>query len=209
MLNDVPLSSQTLGLTQPLIRNNFSSINTAFEVNHIGYNLTDAGKHSKVTLPLLTAPLPGSWLTNEIGLYNASSTSGNDLYVHLTTFAGAKETPFTNSTLKLSTPTVASRGWTYLPSGMLLITGSANGNGLTTVTLTGSGIPSFSQILMVVVSPFSSSTSDANIAVRLVAIGSSSPSSAPLLTTQFQVYVSSRTSSGASAGGFSYIALVY
>ncbi len=109
-LNDVPLASQTLGLTQPLIRSNFDSIDMAFAVDHVGYNLTNAGKHARVTLPVLPAP---SFVATEGGMYNAlDSFSGtNQIFIHTPT--GALNVPMTAASL-------TSNGYSYLPSGLLM-----------------------------------------------------------------------------------------
>lgn len=208
-INDTPQSNQTIGNTQSLIRANFNTIDTAFAVDHVPYNLTntgDQGKHNHVTFPVQA--MTPTFSTNEYALYNAQGSFSKELFVHklLNGGPGTTDIPFTESTLSISSPTQATGGWTKLPSGMIIITGSGNGTGLTTVTISQPGI---TQILMVVVSPFASIAGDANLAVRLVAIGSSIPSSAPLLTTQFQVYVSNRTTTGAVLGGFSFIALAY
>lgn len=205
-LNDVPLASQTLAVTQPLIRGNFSTINTAFNVNHVDFSLADAGKHKWVTFPL-QGSLP-SFLAGEYGLYNLASSTGNNLHAHIITNAGTKEIPFTQSTLQLSTPTAGQAGWTQLPSGMIWITGNTTGNGYTIVTLTN---PVITQILMVTVSPYiiidGGSVVDPNIAVTLAGIGGAA--NPALAANRFAVYVSSRTSTGAVSGPFSFNIMAY
>lgn len=204
-LIDVPLATQTLAVTQPLIRGNFTTINTAFNVNHVDFSLSDAGKHKWVTFPFQSSAPSGTFLMGEYGLYNASSATGHNLFAHIQTNAGPKEIPFTESTLQLTTPTSGQGGWTKLPSGMILIMGSGNGNGYTTITITN---PAISQILMVVVSPFNNSNTDANRSVALAGIGTAALP-VGLGVNQFAVYCATRNSSGAAASGFSYWVLAY
>lgn len=205
-LNDVPLSTQTLAVTQPLIRGNFQTINTAFDVNHVDFSLADAGKHKFVTFPL-QGSLP-SFSAGEYGLYNLASSTGNNLHAHITTNAGTKEVPFTQSSLQLATPGAGASGWTQLPSGMIWITGSQNGSGYTVITLTN---PVITQILMVTLTPFTvingSSPTDPNIAVTLAGIGSAA--NPALAANRFAVYVSNRTTGGAVFAGFSYSIMAY
>jgi hypothetical protein len=48
---DTPLAANRINATQPLIRNNFTTINAGFSIDHIGYDIgVDVGKHKKITL---------------------------------------------------------------------------------------------------------------------------------------------------------------
>lgn len=115
MLNDVPQSAQTLGTTQPLIRTNFSTIDTAFSVDHVSYNLGGQGKHNKVTFPVQgSAP---SFLAGEFGLYN---------------FGGALVVANSAGALgNLTGGLITATGWSYWPTGALVkwgqITSGAGG----------------------------------------------------------------------------------
>lgn len=127
-LNDVPQSGQTLGITQPLIRNNFTTIDTAFQVDHVPYSTTGEGKHNKVTLPVQVADPVN--VTGEIVLYNKLHvpTNRNALYIKGPTGATV---PSTANTL------FATTGYTYLPSGMVIQYGksTALANAITLVNL--------------------------------------------------------------------------
>lgn len=127
-LNDVPLSGQTLGVTQPLIRNNFSTIDTAFTVDHVSYGTSGQGKHNQVTFPQQSSE--PSFSSSEIGLYNFLVTA-NELYVKKGSNDGV---PFTKSTKQAFSG--GGVGETYLPSGIILKWGkqTAGANQLTTVT---------------------------------------------------------------------------
>ena len=116
-LIDVPLASQTLGITQPDIRANFATINAAFLVDHVEYNIANQGFHNKITFPLLGAApafggLNGLWsqvyTTTTIGEIWVNSRNGNQY-------------PMTASVLSL-TPAIGNNtdGWTYLPSGIVI-----------------------------------------------------------------------------------------
>ena len=51
-LINVPLAGQSLGITRDPVNNNFSTINSAFLVDHVEYNTAGQGKHNKVTFPV-------------------------------------------------------------------------------------------------------------------------------------------------------------
>lgn len=119
MLNNVPQSSQTLGQTQSLIQANFSTIDTAFTVNHVQYNdgSGNQGKHAFVQFSALgSSPTP---ISGDISMYNYASTlTGiNELFVvksNATTTIPITASPLTNT------------GWSYLPSGVLLKWGTTS-----------------------------------------------------------------------------------
>lgn len=187
--NNVPLANQSISSTQTPILNNFIALNSWGN----GY-----GEY------VLQASTP-SFSANNDGMYtkayNNTTNTLNELFVHKQAFgATTKEIPFTASILSQATPAAMTSGWTYLPSGILLRWENiASGTGLSTITLS-SGYPAFNQILNIILCPYSSSTTDDNFAVRLVAINS---------TTQFQVYFSSRTSTGSGTGSAKALIIGY
>ena len=113
-LNVVPNAGQSLAVTRDPIRNNFGTINAAFLVDHVEYNLADQGKHKQVTFP--NNPAPAAPIANEIKLYNATNGGIPQLFVQRVA-APAINIPFTQAN-------AAGQGYTYLPSGMLLKWGS-------------------------------------------------------------------------------------
>lgn len=131
-LNNVPQSSQTLSVTQPLIQGNFSTIDAAFKVDHVPYNLSntgDQGKHNKVTFPVQgSAP---SFNLGEVGLYNLNyaTTGRNELFV---TNASGGSFPMTATANALGT-----NGWSYLPSGIIIQWGfsAVTANAFAVITL--------------------------------------------------------------------------
>jgi hypothetical protein len=110
----------------------------------------------------------------------------------------------TASTLSTnSAPASGSGSWTYLPSGLLLKSGSSQGafSGVRNITVTGG--PNFTQMLTVIVCPYNSTTTaDLDFAVRLINITGANT---------FQIYVSARTTTGAATGqtGFQFLAIGY
>lgn len=175
--SQVPLGTQKLNQTQPLILANFQAL--APWGNGYGQFTNQA------SAPSFAAGVDGLYTLNY-------ATSGlNEMFIHKQTFAGTSDIPFTASVLSFSTPTNNSSGFSFLPSGIMMRWDvTLSGTGLVTVTLGGTA-PAFTNIYAIFLTPTSSSTSDVNSAVRLVNIISG---------TQFRVFFSSRTSSGAAAG---------
>lgn len=193
--NTIPAASDRIKDSQSALLANFQAIQTFIEVNHETFGSANEGEHKFVTFPV-QSPAP-SFGAAKNGMYTLlnGTTSKNELYVHKQTFAGTSDIPFTASILSTATPALAADGWTYLPSGLYIRFGSGNANGLTTVTM--SPAPP-TQLLTVVVTPYSSTTSYQDSTVRLVEITSN---------TQFKVY--GAVNGAAGAIGFTYIAIGY
>ena len=191
-LNNVPLTGQSLGVTKVPINQNFAVIDAAFQVDHVDFNVAGQGKHNQVTLPV-QSPAP-AFAAGEEGIYNFlnATTVVNELYIHKQTSVGTAEIPATASILSQSVPAMGAPGWTMLPSGIILRweTFTAGGPGLRTVTLSP-GYINFTTIYAVLATPLDPSAGDVNFAVRLVQI---------LNNTQFQLYFSSRTTTGPAVG---------
>lgn len=173
----VPQANQLISQTQSLIYDNFQAL--APWGNGYGEFIVQGAT------PTFTAGNDGMYTKSYV------TTGINELFVHKQSAAGVAEIPYTASILSQSTPAANTAGWTYLPSGIIMRWESFTGNGLTTVTLAG-GYASFAAIFTVIVSPYSSTVTDDDFAVRLVSIDS---------TTQFKVFFSSRSGTGAAAGG--------
>lgn len=199
-----PMAAQLLSVSQPIIQGNFAIIQNSFDVNHIDFGAgTDNGKHKFAEFPVaLTNPIPPIvFPAGEIALYGATNavTAVNELYVNKTNQATVVQVPMTASILSLSSvPAPGNGGWTYLPSGLVLVIGNAvvttpvGFNGMVTVTI---AIPIvLTSILSVVACPFQASTNDVNFAVRVVDVGNPTASS-------FRLFVSSRTAPGAAPAG--------
>jgi hypothetical protein len=199
MLNNVPVPGQSLGSSRSLINANFSTIDTAFSIDHVQYNdgSGDQGKHKKITFPV-QSPAPSFSGTN-LGLYNFvnPTTTKSEIYVHKINGVTTADIPFTASTLSSTTsPASGASFWTYLPSGILIIKGTATANGLATINFSSVGAPTLTQILGISLTVSTGgSTSDVNTAISLV--------DTPTVST-FRVYGSARTTSSAASTSFIY-----
>lgn len=214
--NAIPAAPNLLSVDQPAIQNNFAEIQTLINVNHVDFDTTDSGKHKWVTLPSQGAipPSGASFSSTEVGLYNAVSpaTTKQELYINKTSNATAVQIPSTASILSVAynpagpTPSSGSAGWSYLPSGLIIIWGTkASANGSTTITLATEvpSAPALTQILNVMVCPWSMSGTDVDSAVRASGYDASNPA------LFFTAYVSARTTFGAATGGFQWIVIGY
>src|ERR1700679_1659240 len=111
-LNNVPQASQSLGQTQVPIQANFTTIDAAFQQDHVPYTLSGQGKHNQVTFPV-QSPAP-SFLSGEVGLYNLLGITQNELWINKNNQSGVVNFPMTQSSLSNTTPTAGQGGWTYL-----------------------------------------------------------------------------------------------
>lgn len=208
--NNIPQATDLISVSQAQLLNNFAAIQNLISVNHVNFNTTDQGKHMWVTMPNQTAspPTGSGFLAGEIGLYNFinATTAKNELYVNKTNQATVVQVPITASILSINsaptfTPSFGSSGWTYLPSGIILKWGFTTGNGNTLVDFTGLG-PTYTTpmaVLLTVQQPVSLA-SDSDIAVCLGAI---------ISQTQFSVWVSPRTTTGAKTAVFQWLVIGY
>jgi hypothetical protein len=208
-LSNIPQANDQLSVSQGNILGNFTALGAiAGNGNPASGSLNATAGFNWLYLPAqLAAPPAGALFpAGDIGLYSFLNavTTKNELYVNKTNQATVVQIPMTASTLSTTSAPASNAGmWTYLPSGLLLKSGSNAGvlSGLVTVTPTGG--PAFTQILSVIVCPYNpTTTGDLNFSVRLVDINSA---------TTFRVYLSSRTNVGASAGatGFQFLAIGY
>lgn len=116
-LNNVPLAGQTLGQTQAPINQNFSVIDTAFQVDHEDYNTTNQGMHNRVSF-LAQSPAPTP-LAGIVQLYSqvSSITSQPELvFAHQL----GSTAPTAAQIVEFTSAGWANPGWTRLPSGIML-----------------------------------------------------------------------------------------
>lgn len=139
-LNNVPQAGQTLAQTRDPIRNNFTTIDTVFSINHSAYGSANQGMHEFLQFPDRTGNTPifggitGMWSEN--GTYSLVP----EIWVNTKAGAGFNQYPMTESTLS-NTPLIGSQtnGFTVLPSGVILKWGYVAVNGLTNVNLNAVG----------------------------------------------------------------------
>ncbi len=113
-LNDVPLAliTQNLANTQNSIRQNFISINDSFEWDHQGYNLTDTGRHKKVTF--LQQAADATTGSTQLALYNKLATN-NNLFLRFANNGDVINITFQGSTQG----PLGGNGSTVFPSGII------------------------------------------------------------------------------------------
>jgi hypothetical protein len=116
-LNNVPLTGQTLNATRVPINQNFSVIDTAFQVDHIDYNIAGQGQHNKVSFPVQN-PIPAPQ-AGIVQLYSVLSAITNEPELVFTHQAGSTA-PNAAKIVEFTSAGWANPGWTRLPSGILL-----------------------------------------------------------------------------------------
>lgn len=117
---NIPAATDTLNVSQVDIQGNFQELYVDFGRNHVNFDglvVADRGKHSFVTYPSLgNAPAnePAVIGATEMGMYNlVNATTGlNEIYIR----RGAAATGYPLTAKSLA----ATRGFTYLPSGLVL-----------------------------------------------------------------------------------------
>lgn len=209
-LFNIPQATDQLSISQGNILNNFTILGAiAGNLGASSAAINATSGFNWIYLPNngSTPPAGSAFPAGDIALYASlfATTAQNELYINKRNQATVVQIPATASILSTnSAPTIANSGWSYLPSGILLRWGVVTGgSGTATVTLGGAGIPAFNQILNVQVTPYNTTAGDINFAARLISI---------ISTTQFSVYLSSRTSTGACTagiGGFTYLVIGY
>lgn len=206
-LPNIPQSTDQLSVSQGDILNNFTILGAiAGNANVSSASINATSGFNWVYLPPngATPPAGAAFTAGDIGLYSAASpvTAQNELYVNKRNQATVVQIPATASILSVtSAPAALSAGWTYLPSGILL-KWAANiaANGQTTITFpVAANIPAFNTCLTVLVQIADGGAGDVNKAVRLTGVAAVS----------FNVYGSARTTTGASAVTFTYLAIGY
>jgi hypothetical protein len=116
---NIPQATDAMSQSQIDIQNNFGALQTLINVNHVDFASSDQGKHKWVTFPVQgSAP---SFAAGELGLYNLAyaPTFTNELFL---TNAVGTTYPITASMVN----GVNNSGWTYLPSGVIMVWGVGN-----------------------------------------------------------------------------------
>ncbi len=120
MLNIVPQAGQNLQNTRDPIRNNFSTIDTAFSVNHVSYGASGAGNHTVVNFveQLSPAPVPPGTTATSVALYCAAGSVSPNISLWFQGINSA--TP-----VEISYAQKMVNGYTWLPGGILIQWGNA------------------------------------------------------------------------------------
>lgn len=111
---NIPLATDLISVSQNDILNNFTSIQTAFDVNHIDFNASGAGKHKYIQLPNINN-VPGA--ANQGGLFAFAediwARKGNGTSYQLTNGASG------------NVDTTSANGSSFLPGGLIIKWGRA------------------------------------------------------------------------------------
>jgi len=112
--NDTPQATDRISATQPTIRTNFLSLETALGINHVvPINSGNAGKHTYIQLPVHAAPGTG---VNEGGMYAAVGTYSGVTELYFERESSSAQIPMTETVWDAGNL----RGWTRLPSGIIV-----------------------------------------------------------------------------------------
>jgi len=188
--NAIPQPTDELRNSQGDILNNFQAIKTAWDINHVTFDLANQGKHNYVTLPEQSAG-PAT-AANELAIYSKQSTLTSVAELFVRKESSGDEIEFTSAI-------AATPGWTRLPSGILLKWGATTANGATTITLpTGATIPAFTTIFSVQLTIVDAGATDADEAVSVRSFAT---------PTAFNVFASARSTTGAKAVNFEYLVI--
>ena len=161
--SNIPLATDEIPTSQGDLLGNFQTIQTAFLVNHVGFNVANQGKHAFVTFPVQAAP-PAP-LANEICLY--SEQSPYSLQPELTYIRNG------GVAQEITTSLRAAPGWCFTSSGILLKWGQLVANAadypagtafLFPVAVT---IPTYSNCFMVYITTVAAGGADSNTAATL------------------------------------------
>jgi len=179
-----------------VIRGNFTAIDTAWDINHVGIGDTNQGKHEYVHIRENSTP---STISNEMVLYTQNPTytpNGTELFIRReSNGAGIPAT----AAYFISGTANSSQGWTFLPSGILLKWGRVDtaGGDQSITFATGGNNVAFSAVYRAILTPVDSASGDSDDAIRLKSVS----------TTTLSYYGSPRTTTGAKAMSFHYLVI--
>lgn len=187
--SNIPQPTDQISVSQADILNNFIALSTFLNINHVDFASADQGKHKFVSFPVqAVAPVTTG---TEVALYSKTST-----------LTGVPELFFRNATngleFEFTSYNPAVDGWVRTPAGILLKWGQVNGNGQTNITFpVAANTPPFTALYSIQLTTLGTVAIDPDKFVTLNGYG----------PTVFSVYCSTRTTVGASAVTFMYLAI--
>lgn len=110
----IPLATDLISVSQNDIKNNFTAIGTSFDVNHVDFNVSGAGKHKFVELPNQSGDPAGA--ATEMTIFSKLSSGASQLFYKRDASATAYQ-------LTGLDPTGTTNGRTFLPGGFILVWG--------------------------------------------------------------------------------------
>ncbi len=164
-LNNVPLSGQTLNATRVPINQNFSVIDTAFQVDHVDYNISGQGQHNKVSFPTQNpVPAPQAGICQLYSIISAITGQPELVFTH----QAGSTAPTAAQIVEFTSAGWTNPGWTRLPSGIMLKWRSGIGfGGGSSVTIninaTSPTSPPFTSFETILITPIDTSASYNNV----------------------------------------------
>jgi len=123
----IPQSGHKLSRSQADLLNNFIALKTAFEINHEDFNAAGQGKHIHTTYPVqVAAPTTAA---DEVAVYCKDNAGGDPALFYRPESDGTE--------IELTAATKNAKGYTILPSGIMIKWGSG------TVGINGSDTESY------------------------------------------------------------------
>jgi hypothetical protein len=118
-----PQSPNPMNGTQPVILENFQAINEFVNVNHVGFNISNTGKHNFISMPNRTAP---GTTSTEIAMFTQVTGSPNPCEIFIQYPLGSQSSEIS---IQISQPAPtpatgssggnATEGWCSFPSGII------------------------------------------------------------------------------------------
>lgn len=122
--NNIPLANDQLSKSQGDINGNFQILGAIGGIpginNSSGINTAPGAGFNYLYLSVGNNPPAGSVFANNNALYSSAVAGVNELFVNKNNLAGAVQIPFTKSILSNTAPVPGLKGWTYLPSGIIM-----------------------------------------------------------------------------------------
>lgn len=126
--NDTPQAGNPANQTQPLIRQNFSSINSLIGIDHVSFGTGSTDGYHR-GIHIVDGAITPSLQAGECGLY----VSSNDLYVQKGTGTAVNLTSYTDGTRSAGSGTVYTRTFT-MPNGIVVKSGYTSAASFSTDT---------------------------------------------------------------------------
>ena len=192
---NIPQPVNNIANSQADLLANFTAMNTYLSVDHNSFNTTNTGKHKQVTY--LNQNGNAATPDGFIAFYNnTSALTGNPELFKVNSFGSNlvqnKQFEFTGSG-------IASDGWSYLPSGLIIKWGVVNLTGNTQITFpTGANIPPFTIFPpWCMITVLNNAVLDPNIAATITGIN----------LVEIFVVVNGRTTGNSATSNVAYIAI--
>lgn len=198
-INLTPNPGDRISDTQALILANFNSINIAFNLNHGDFGSGIEGKHQFLQMPE-QAFASVTTLANEGGLFAAQGVTSTVTELVFRRESDGVELAFTEGTL-------ATPGWTRLPSGLIIKFGLVTSNAATNFNVAqihvyGIG-PAFTAVYQVQVTTIPLGVPPSNAQLNTFA----QPLDWTTSALQFTYFAGERTASAMRQTHFSYLAI--